>query len=197
MKTSALLRPGGRVRARSRGTLAVLTLIGVAAAMTIAACGGSSKGVAAFTADDLTALPHQNWITNGGTLFNQRYSPLDQIDRSNVADLKGVWRVHLNSATAFKYSGETQPLVHDGVAYLSTGASDVFALDVKSGKTIWQYTGNLDEEINTVCCGWTNRGVALGDDRVYLAKLDGSLVALDARSGKQLWFAAVGDWRKG
>ena len=80
---------------------------------------------------------------------------------------------------------------------MSTGASDVFALDVESGKTIWKYDGNLDDEINTVCCGWTSRGVAIGDGRVYLGKLDGNLVALDADSGEEVWSAAVGDWRKG
>ena len=67
----------------------------------------------------------------------------------------------------------------------------------RRGKTIWRYDGNLNEEINTVCCGWTSRGVAIGDGRVYLGKLDGDLVALDAGSGKQVWSAAVGDWRKG
>jgi quinohemoprotein ethanol dehydrogenase len=185
------------LRRQRRLPIAGLLVLVSAAALTLAGCGGSTKAVPAFTADELTALPQQDWLTNGGTLFNQRYSPLDQIDRSNVADLKGVWRTHLSSATAFKYSGETQPLVHDGVIYLSTGASDVFALDVESGKTIWQYEGNLDQSINTVCCGWTSRGVAIGDGRVYLGKLDGNLVALDAHSGQEVWSAAVGDWRKG
>jgi quinohemoprotein ethanol dehydrogenase len=199
MRARLQLRPRGRLRRRHHGTIAglVLAMIVVAAALALAGCGGSTKGVSAFTADELTALPQQDWITNGGTVFNQRYSPLDQINRSNVADLKGVWRIHLNSATAFKYSGETQPLVHDGIAYLSTGAGDVFALDVESGKTIWQYAGNLDESISTVCCGWTSRGVAIGDGRVYLGKLDGTLVALDAGSGEQVWSAAVGDRRNG
>jgi quinohemoprotein ethanol dehydrogenase len=197
MRTNLQSRLGGRLRSGQRRPVVGLAVIVVATALGLAACGGSTKGVSAFTADDLTALPQQDWITNGGTLFNQRYSPLDEIDRSNVADLKGVWRVHLKSATAFKYSGETQPLVHGDTIYLSTGASDVFALDVESGKTIWQYKGNLDDGINTVCCGWTSRGVAIGDDRVYLGKLDGNLVALDAGSGKEVWSAAVGDWRKG
>ena len=197
MSTSLQSPLGGRLHRTNPRSALALVLIGVAAALTLTACGGSSKGVAAFSAEDLTALPQQDWITNGGTVFNQRYSPLDEIDRSNVAELKGVWRIHLKSATAFKYSGETQPLVNDGIAYLSTGASDVFALDVETGKTIWRYSGNLDQEINTVCCGWTSRGVAIGDGRVYLAKLDGNLVALDADSGTKVWSAAVGDWRKG
>src|SRR4029078_6864345 len=149
--TSLQSRLGGRLH-RNRRSAVALVVIAVAVALTLAACGGSSKGVKAFSADDLTALPQQDWITNGGTVFNQRYSPLDEIDRSNVGELKGVWRIHLNSATAFKYSGETQPLVNDGIADLSTGESDVFALDVETGKTIWQYSGNLDQEINTVCC---------------------------------------------
>src|SRR3954451_5343770 len=119
-------RPRGHMRSRHRGVIAGVAMIIVAAALALAGCGDSTKSVSAFTADELTALPQQDWITNGGAVFNQRYSPLDEINRSNVADLKGVWRVHLNSATAFKYSGETQPLVHDGVAYLSVGASDVF-----------------------------------------------------------------------
>jgi quinohemoprotein ethanol dehydrogenase len=197
VKASLQSRLRDPLRRRSRLPIVGLVVLVAAAALTLAGCGGSTKSVPAFTADELTALPQQDWLTNGGTVFNQRYSPLDQIDRSNVAGLKGVWRTHLSSATAFKYSGETQPLVHDGVIYLSTGASDVFALDVESGKTIWKYEGNLDQSINTVCCGWTSRGVAIGDGRVYLGKLDGNLVALDATSGQEVWSAAVGDWRKG
>jgi glucose dehydrogenase len=126
-----------------------LLLIAIAASLVIAGCGlsGDEDGVPAFSADQLTALPEQDWITNGGTVFNQRYSPLDQLTPSNVSELKGVWRIQLASATEAKYSGEAQPIVHDGVAYVSTGASDVFALDVQTGETIWKYDGNLEDEI--------------------------------------------------
>ena len=176
-----------------------LLLVAIPACLILAGCGlsGDSKGIPAFTPEELTTSPGQEWNTNGGTVFNQRFSPLTELTPTNVAGLKGVWRVHLGSATAPKYSGEAQPLVHDGIAYVSTGASDVFALDVESGKTIWKYAGNLSQEISTVCCGWTSRGVAIGDGRVYLGKLDGTLVALDASSGKQVWSVTVGDWRKG
>ena len=196
---SIRLQPRQRDRHRKhhRRRAILLLLTAAAACVALTGCGGSDKGVPAFSADDLTTLPEQNWITNGGTVFNQRYSPLDEITRSNVSDLNGVWRIHLGSATEAKYSGEAQPLIHDGVAYVSTGASDVFALDVNSGKTIWKYEGHLDDEISTVCCGWTSRGVALGDGNAYLGKLDGKLVALDADTGKEVWSANVGDWRKG
>ena len=182
--TRAPARLSDRHRLRGPAITAVLT-VAVAALVLLAGCGssGDDEAIPAFTADELRALPNQDWLTNGGTVFNQRYSPLDEITPSNVSDLKGVWRIHLGSAMAGKYSGEAQPLIHAGIAYISTGASDVFALDVESGKTIWKYEGKLFDEITTVCCGWTSRGVAIGDDRVYLAKLDGKLVALDARSG--------------
>ena len=65
----------------------------------------------AFTADELIAPPSLNWVTNGGNLANQRYSPLNQINRDNVAELKAEWRVHMNgSGSAPNHSGQAQPL---------------------------------------------------------------------------------------
>ena len=96
----------------------------------------------AFSARQLTALPEEGWITNGGTLFNQRYSPLTQISRSNVAGLKGVWEVHLESATQGRYRGEAQPLVYQGVIYVISAADDVLAIEVKSGRVLWKYKGS-------------------------------------------------------
>jgi alcohol dehydrogenase (cytochrome c) len=151
-----------------------------------------------FSADDLTEEPRENWITNGGTLFNQRYSPLDEIDTDNVADLKGVWMTDLRgSATAAKYSAEGQPIVYEGVIYVPTGEDDVFAVSVETGDILWEYKGNLDQKINTVCCGWLSRGVAIGDGKLFLGKLDGTLVALDQKTGEEVWSVEVGSWRKG
>ena len=88
----------------------------------------------AFSADDLSAEPTNVWLTNGGSLANQRYSPLDAIDTGNVEDLKGVWMTDLESATAAKYSAEAQPIVYDGVIYVPTGDDDVFAVDLEIGR---------------------------------------------------------------
>ena len=94
----------------------------------------------AFTAAQLLAPPTTGWITNGGTLYNQRYSPLTAINRDNVKGLKAKWRTHLNgSGMGAQYSGQGQPIVHEGVLYISTGANDVFALDVESGAVLWNY----------------------------------------------------------
>jgi PQQ-dependent dehydrogenase (methanol/ethanol family) len=142
----------------------------------------------AFSAKELTASPTDSWITNGGNVYNQRYSPLTRINRDNVAQLKPQWRTHLNgSGTESKYSGQAQPLVYDGVIYVPTGANDVFALDVDTGKILWTYQAHLDAGITVVCCGWMSRGVALGDGKVYAGQLDGKLVALDQRSGAVVW----------
>ncbi|MCH8017366.1 MAG: hypothetical protein IH917_12160, partial [Acidobacteria bacterium] len=68
----------------------------------------------AFSAEELLALPTDGWITNGGNVFNQRYSPLTQITPENVENLKAVWRVHLGSGLERKDSGEAPPIVHKG-----------------------------------------------------------------------------------
>ncbi len=151
----------------------------------------------AFDSSELAAAPTESWITNGGSLSNQRYSPLDQINTSNVADLKGEWQVDLDgSGAATKYSGEATPLVYDGVIYTVTGADDVFATSVATGQTLWKYTAKLNPKISTVCCGWTSRGVAIGEGKVYVGQLDGKLVALDQTTGEVEWKTTVGDWHK-
>jgi len=137
-----------------------------------------------FAGAKLTAHPITSWPTNGGNLYNQRYSPLKAIDRTNVAQLKGVWRTRLRgSGTPPQYSGFAAPLVYDDVAYVSTGANDVFALSIDSGEILWQYEAKLDPNITSVCCGWNNKGVALSEDRVFIGHLDGRLVALDRATG--------------
>jgi quinohemoprotein ethanol dehydrogenase len=141
-----------------------------------------------FTASQLTAPPTTAWITNGGNVYNQRYSPLERINKDNIATLKPAWRTHLNgSGTDSKYSGQAQPIVYDGVIYIATGANDVFALDADDGKILWTYEAHLDPNITVICCGWLSRGVALGDGKVFSGQLDGKLVALDHATGKVVW----------
>ena len=81
--------------------------------------------------------------------------------------------------------------------YVATAANDVFAIDVDSGDFLWTYEANLDPGISTVCCGWTNRGVAIGDGKVYAGQLDGKLVALDQATGKVVWSIQAERWQDG
>jgi alcohol dehydrogenase (cytochrome c) len=170
-----------------------------ALAALIAASGQAQRqhaGDGDFSAARLTALPTGGWPTNGGNLFNQRYSPLTAINRSNVAQLKGVWRTRLHgSGSAPQYSGFAQPIVYGGVAYVSTGANDVFALSIDSGEILWQYVANLDPNITSVCCGWNNKGVAVSEDRVFIGHLDGRLAALDRATGKVVWSIQAERWQ--
>jgi len=162
------------------------TLLAAAAALPMQLFAQSGAGD--FSAQRLVAPPTDGWPTNGGNLYNQRYSPLSQIGASNVGQLKGVWRARLGgSGAAPQYSGEAQPIVHDGVAYVSTGANDVFALSIDTGEILWQYTANLPADLPSVCCGWNNRGVALSEDKVFMGRLDGKLVALDRKTGAVAW----------
>jgi alcohol dehydrogenase (cytochrome c) len=151
-----------------------------------------------FTTAQLDAQPSSDWITNGGSLANDRYSTLSQIDTSNVAQLKGVWEAHLRgSGIGAKYSGESQPLEYKGIIYVPTGADDVFAINAQTGEILWEYKANLNQEISVVCCGWESRGVAIGDGRVYIGQLDGKLVALDQQTGQVEWTKQVASWQDG
>lgn len=141
--------------------------------------------------------PSAEWTTYGGDLFNRRYSLLDQINTENIADLKPVWVTSLGSGLEFKYSGEATPLVQDGVMYIATGANDVLALDAVTGEKIWEYRPNIAEKLDTVCCGWTTRGVAIGDGKVFTGLLDARLVALDQKTGEVLWEREVANWEEG
>ena len=141
----------------------------------------------AFTAAELSAPPTTGWITNGGTLSNQRFSPLTEINRGNVGKLKANWRTHLASGGGPQHSGQAQPIVHAGVIYITTGASDVLAVSVDKGEVLWRYEAKLDDGRVRTCCGWVNRGVALGDGKVFVGRLDAQLVALDQRTGKPVW----------
>jgi len=169
----------------------------VALVAAAAALDWQQPGTAA-SAQELATLPKTNWLKNGGNFSNQNYSPLTKINRETVSRVKGVWRTHLEgSGLGVKYSGEAQPLVQDGVIYVVTGADDVFALSVTTGSILWTHKGGLPDAIPTVCCGWTSRGVALGDGKVYAGQLDGRLLALDQKSGEPVWSIQAERWQNG
>jgi quinohemoprotein ethanol dehydrogenase len=149
--------------------------------------------------DNLLQSPvGKDWVTNGGNLTNQRYSTLKQIDTSNVKQLKGAWMTRLKgSGFGGKYSGEATPLVKNGIMYVVTGNDDVFALNAKTGEFLWERWSGIDQKISTVCCGWLNRGLAMGEGMLFLGQLDANVVALDIKTGKEVWKTPIEDWRNG
>ena len=152
-----------------------------------------------LNSDPMAQPQAEAWPTNGGSFTNQRFSPLNQINRDNVANLKAVWRAHLNgSGMETKHSAEGTPIYQDGVLYMSTGDSDVFAVDFDSGEILWDYISVFPEGMGQqVCCGWDNRGVAIGDGKVFVGQLDAKLVALDQATGEIAWEAQGMRWEDG
>jgi len=146
----------------------------------------------------LQAPVDKDWVTNGGNLTNQRYSTLKQIDTSNVKQLKGAWMTRLKgSGLGGKYSFEATPLVKDGIMYTVTGNDDVFALNAKTGEILWERWSGIDQKISTVCCGWVNRGLAMGEGMLFFGQLDANVVALDIKTGKEAWKTPIEDWHNG
>jgi len=137
------------------------------------------------------------WATYGGNLYNQRYSGLDSINASNVAQLKGAWTYHTgiqSGGTSF----ESSPIVVGGVMYLTGPQSQVFALDAKTGTEQWKYVPTIEGlESLPLCCGQVNRGVAVGGGKVFVGQVDAKLTALDQATGQVAWSIQVADPRAG
>jgi len=150
----------------------------------------------AFNARALTSNPTKDWITNGGNVFNQRYSPLTLLDRSNVKDLKALWRTGMGTGAAPNNSGQAQILHHQGTLFVINGANDVFALDVDSGAILWTYRGNPDQRAG-VPMGRSSRGVTMGEGKIFVGLNDARLVALDQRTGEVVWSVEAERWQNG
>ena len=124
------------------------------------------------------------WPGYGRTSTEQRYSPLDQITTGNVADLGLAWYADI----PLNRGQEATPIVVDGVVYLASSWSNVFAFDAATGELLWRYDPEVPRAwaVN-VCCGVVNRGVAAWQGRIYVGTLDGRLIALDAETGEKVW----------
>jgi quinohemoprotein ethanol dehydrogenase len=182
------------------------TFAALAAGVAIALSGARPAGAAptpaaripALSANQLASYPRTGWYTNGGDLSNQRYSPLAEINRTNVDRLKAVWRASLNGSGLNPRDGnQAQPIVYDGVVYIMTGEGDTFAVSVKSGKVLWEFKAHVNPRVARPCCSWPGRGVAIGDGKVYVGLLDARLVALDQRTGKVVWSVQAADPKLG
>ena len=192
-----------------RGRFALLAAAAVAVLMAVVVGSASAEPAfeartaaitpaPAFTAEQLAAPPAGDWITAGGDLSLRRYSPLSQINTTNVSGLKQAWKHDLDKSGAGpKYSQEGSPIVHNGVVYIPTGNNDVFAIDGKTGQRLWKYESQISQKITTVCCGWLSRGLGLGEGKIFSAQLDGWLVALDQRTGQVVWRTRNVRWQEG
>lgn len=134
----------------------------------------------------------RNWLHSNGNYAQTRYYPGSQINAQNVKNLKAAFVFQ----TEVVESMETAPIVVDGVMFLTTSFNHVYAADATNGRELWHYKHKMGP-ITTFCCGPNNRGVAVNADKLFMGTLDAKLIALDARNGKLLWEAELGDPEKG
>jgi quinohemoprotein ethanol dehydrogenase len=161
------------------------------AAVICAGCGeqpnDSAVGTAAATGP---AAVREDWPVHGGTSTEQRFSPLDQINKSTIADLKPAWYVEFDTVRG----QEATPIMVDGAIYTTTAWSKVYAVNAKTGERLWYYDPKVPGATGyKACCDVNSRGLAVAEGKVFVATLDGRLIALDKTNGALLWSTVTVD----
>src|ERR1700688_3913745 len=147
------------------------------------------------TADEIKNAQQtpQNVLTYGMSYGQQRFSPLSQINRDTVKRLVPVWSYSMNNNTG----EESQPLIYDGVMYV-TSQNKTVAVDALTGKEIWKTPVEYaPDTTRVVCCGIVNRGAAIYEGKVFRTTLDARVIALDMKTGKEIWSVKSGEAKDG
>lgn len=135
-----------------------------------------------------------NWLVYGRSYNANRFSPLKQINAGNVKKLVPKFAYSLGSLEG----QQVTPTVNNGIMIVAVSQEYVDAVDAKTGERLWRYTIKLPKDIaQYACCGLVTKGVAVYEDKVYVAALDARLIVLDARTGKQLWEKKLEDYKSG
>ena len=124
------------------------------------------------------------WLSYGRTYDEQRYSPLEQINKDTIDQVGLAWFADMTTSRG----QEATPIVVDGALYISTSWSNVWAFDVRTGERLWEFDPEVDRAMGRkACCDVVNRGVAVWQGKVFVGALDGRLIALDSQTGEKLW----------
>ena len=145
----------------------------------------------AVTADRLTKPDDGDWLMFRRTYNGWGYSPLDQITTANASHLHPVWSM----ATGQIEGHQAPPIVNNGVMFVATPGNQVLAVNAKTGDLLWRFKRPIPED--QFLLHPTSRGVALWGNKVFFAASDATLVALDAKTGKEVWNKTVEDYTKG
>jgi len=148
-------------------------------------------GAIAQTSEDLrnAATNTRDVLVYGMGYSGQRYSPLNKINRENVSRLVPIWGYSLADLNG----GEAFPIIKDGVIYVTTHNATA-AVDALTGKQVWRVLHDYPPEtLRVVCCGIVNRGAAIYESMIIRALMDNRVIALDAKTGKELWSAKSPD----
>ena len=145
---------------------------------------GALPAMVGHEAARAAATSNSDWPSYGRDHAEQRFSPDRQIGTGNVKQLGVAWSYNMRTGRGV----EATPLVVNGVMYVTSAWSIVYALDAKTGKELWVFDPKVDHAVGAKsCCDAVNRGVAFADGRVFDAALDGRLIAIDAQTGRSLW----------
>jgi quinohemoprotein ethanol dehydrogenase len=172
--------------------------------LALLALAAGMSGITFGQTPDYRKPPATEWPLVGGDWGNTRFSPLSQINPTNVKTLKGAWMARLNSGFGPGFSQQATPVIKDGVMYITTGQQDIFALDAKTGTTIWEFRPEADPKTPD---NKAKRGVGLGNGMVFGVLADirkpapatgrvepvTYLLALDQKTGKLLWKHELGE----
>jgi alcohol dehydrogenase (cytochrome c) len=138
---------------------------------------------------DLQSPPASDWLSWRRTLDGQGYSPLKQVNRSNVGKLKLAWVTTMNQG-----SNQGTPLVRNGIMYLTHPGNTIQALNAATGELIWEFNYEFPETAKKL--GGPTRNIAIYGDKLYMSTYDASIIAIDARTGKQVWKTVKADFEK-
>ncbi len=169
-----------------RFVLPIILLLGF-----LSPTGKTTPAKAKVNTDDLISAPSLDWLSYHGDYSGRRYSALTEVTPENVKHLRAEWVFHVRNTDWL----ENTPVVVNGIMFV-TAANDAFALDARTGRSIWHHTRPISEGLIDDASRHVSRGVALWHDRVYMETDNAHLICLDSRSGNQLWDVAYADWNK-
>jgi PQQ-dependent dehydrogenase (methanol/ethanol family) len=173
------------------------------AVVVVAYAGGKATSptpAPAFTADESTAYPGDDWIAWNGNIKNQRYSTLTEIDASNVSQLKVAWKTNLTIPGLKAKQGplgvfaEQQPIVYKGVMYMPDASGNLWAIDTANGERLWVHKTKFPKGLTPLL---PSRGVSMGDGKIYMGLPDASLQGIDMTTGRTVWKNYPANYKNG
>jgi quinohemoprotein ethanol dehydrogenase len=170
-------------------------LAALALAVGLSACGPGVGGPAAVDEARIVNADREagSWLSYGRTYSEQRYSPLTRVNTQNVSQLGLAWSYEMREGRV----AEATPIVVDGVMYVTSAWSIVYALNAATGEELWVFDPEVPRERGQyACCDVGNRGVAVWKGKIYVATIDGRLIAIDARTGAKKWETLTVDLAK-
>ena len=171
----------------------MLCTLVVGAALALASTVSAQQTWTSITDERLRNPEPGDWMSYRRSWDVNGYSPLTQVNRRNVDDLRVEWAYAMRDNVRWVQT----PIVANGLMYMSEGTGRVVALDARTGELVWSHTRNFPDDVGASEAWRRHRGVSIYGDTIYWGTADSYLVALDARTGEQRWESRTADYRDG